>query len=547
MNSVTLNEVTLARAIEAYKSGQPDEAQRLFLEVLELAPENPDALYFMSMIDHQAGRAEVAEHRAGELARIKPEDGKALNLLGTIEMSLGKLDEASETFKKGMRWNPEHAMLRVNAAICEVGRGEPGKAVDYCREAASLQPGYANAYNIMGTAQLGMSDNAAAADSFRQSLEISPDSLDARFNLGMALLNQHDYGEACVCFEAVLEAAPRHLHALTRKADIDTIHGHLQEAENGYRAALEQQATFTPALVGYGKLLLQANRPEDALGLFKKALEQDPDSIEALMHAGDAFRKLQQPDAAEAAFRDVLSIDPDNFQARFHLAAIAGEDAPAKPDGEYVQRLFDEFADNFDESLSKVGYDAPQQLSALAESLVPAGKAGTLDILDLGCGTGLAGVEFKKYSAHIKGVDISPRMIERARQRGIYDELEERELLDALVRHQKDTDIAICADTFPYIGDLESPFLAVSSALRPGGLFLFSVETHDDDDDYLLNSTARYSHSENYIRTLSARRGFEILACNRSAYRKEAGAPIDSLIVAVRKTDRPSAEKPADR
>lgn len=256
------------------------------------------------------------------------------------------------------------------------------------------------------------------------------------------------------------------------------------------------------------------------------------------MYAGDAFRKLNKTDAAAAAFSDVLTIDPDNFQAKLHLAAVSGDDAPAKPDGEYIQRLFDELADNFDDSMSKIGYDAPQQLAALAETVLPADRAGTLSLLDLGCGTGLAGVKFKKFAGSLKGVDISPRMLERARQRGIYNDLEEREILDSLVRHQNDTDVVVSADTFPYIGDLESPFLAVASALRPGGLFLFSVETHDDDDDYHLNATARYSHSESYIHTLSKRRGFEMLACNCSTYRKEAGSPVDSLIVALRKPEK---------
>lgn len=535
MTAVTLNEVTLARAVEAYKAGRLDEAQGLFLNVLELEADNPDALYFMAMIDQQAGRSEVAEHRASELVRQKPEDGKALNLLGTIQMGLARLDEAWETFSKAMQADTTNAMLRVNAAICRMGQVDPEGAIELCREALVIRPGYANACNIMGTAQLALGKPVDAAGSFRQALEFRPDFPDARFNLGKALFDLRDYDKALECFNAVLEQVPGHVHALTRRADIQSSRGEYQAAASGYDEALRANARFTPAITGLGRLHQNMNRHDAALGYFKKAIELDSNNIEALMLAGDAFRKLKQPEAAAAAFRDVLEIDPENFQASFHLAAVQGDEPPAKPDSDYVQRLFDEFADNFDDALGKVGYNAPEQLRALADSYVEPAAAGTLDTLDLGCGTGLSGLSFKNLAGNLKGIDISARMIDAARKRGIYDELEHSELLAGLVRHQNDTDLVVCADTFPYIGDLESSFLAVFSALRPDGLFLFSVETHQDATDYRLNQAARYSHSSDYIHELARRRGFEILACNPSAYREEAGQPIESLIVALRK------------
>ncbi|TCK19016.1 putative TPR repeat methyltransferase [Thiogranum longum] len=536
MTSVVLNNVTLARAVEAYRDGRLDDAQQLFLDVLQLEPGNPDALYFMSMIDQQAGRLEVAEHRAKELLGQKPEDGKALNLLGTIQMSRVLLDDASETFARGVRVDVSNPILRVNAAICQMALVNPQGAVALCREALAIQPGYANAYNIMGTAQLAQGEPEDAAESFRKAFELKPDFQDALFNYGKALLDLRKYGEALDCFNSVLDKECSHVHALTRRADILAARGDYQGAEAGYSTALENNSRFTPAYIGMGKLHQSMDRQETALGFFKRAIELDSANVEALMLAGDAFRKLNQLEASAAAFRDVLDIDPDNFQAQFHLAAVNGNTPPAKPDNDYVQRLFDEFADNFDSALGKVDYNAPEQLRELAEVYLDSGLSGGLDILDLGCGTGLSGISFKSLSGRLKGVDISQRMIDKARKRGIYDELENNELLTSLVRHQNDTDLAICADTFPYIGDLESYFLAVFSALRANGLFLFSVETHQGEDDYKLNATARYAHSGRYVRELARRRGFEFLGCNQSSYRKEAGHPVESLIVALRKT-----------
>lgn len=535
MSEINLSDVAIAQAVGQFQQGNLEEAQRLFLQILNNDAQNPDALYFMALIDQQSGRIEVAEHRAAELLVLKPNDGKALNLLGTILMSQGRLEEAYGHFSDGIHHDQDNPMLHVNAAICQIGLGNPDESIELCKSALKLRADYANAWNILGNAYLGKSDYDAAADAFRNALEKQPGFLEAHFNLGRALLEAGKPDEALEQFGEVLEQAPENVHALTCKADILATRYQDKEAADLYEQALNLNPEHTPAHTGLGKLYRRLGRLDEAMACFKQAIDLNPDSIEALTFAGETFRKMGNHEAAAAAFRDVLEIDPENAQAKFHLATVDESVTPAKPDPEYVRRLFDEFAETYDESLQKIEYNGPEQLLALAEQHLPAGMAGSLDILDLGCGTGLSGQQFKKLARRMKGIDISQQMVDTARETGAYDELEVSELLDALVRHQKDTDIAVAADAFPYIGDLESVFLSVTSALRPGGLFLFTVETHDDKEDYRLSRTARYSHSDKYLKDLATRRGLELLACERTTYRKESGKPVPGLIVALRK------------
>ncbi len=535
MNEFNLNDISISQALDLYKQGKLDAAQQLFLNVLKNDPKNPDAIYFMAMIDHQAGRTEVAEHRANELLQLKPEDGKALNLTGTLLMSQGKTQQALPYFDKGIKYNKTDPLLRVNAAICNIGEGNPAASIERCKEAIELNTEYPNAYNILGNAYMGMSDMEKAAQSFEKALALEPDFLDARFNLGAALLDMNRYDEAQQCFDAVLENNPDNVHALTRKADVLLVKDELSEAGPLYEKALKNNQNFTPAYIGMGKLFQRIKKDNEALSHFKRAIELNPNNIEAITHAGDSFRNLGQYDAATAAFQDVLSIDPDNAQAKFHLAALQDTPPPAKPGADYVRRLFDEFVPTYDESLARIEYNGPEQLVALARQFLPDGSENALDILDIGCGTGLSGIQFRPLARKLKGIDIAPRMIEAAKKRGIYDELEVNEILTALVRHQDDTDMVVSADAFPYFGDLDSAFLAVVSALHNQGLFLFTVETHDKEADYLLGTTARYSHSRNYISNLAKRRGLEVLACNATVYRKQSGKDVQGMVVALKK------------
>ncbi|HIN82600.1 MAG TPA: tetratricopeptide repeat protein, partial [Chromatiales bacterium] len=344
MTELSLNDVNLSRAVEFFKQGQLDDAQTCLLSVLQAAPANPDALYFMSMIDFRAGRTAVAENRACELVYVMPEDGKALNLLGNIQMNLGKFDEANQTYARGMKSDPTNSTIWVNAAICFLGQGKPERSLELSREAASLEPDSSNAHNVMGSAYLAINQLADAKKCFEMALSVSPGDIDAKFNLGKVQLDMGSRDAAIEIFDQILMENPLHLQALTRKGDALSSARQFQDAESCYRKALETEPSFLIAYIGYGKLLLSVAKPNEALERLKKALDIDPTCIEALMLVGKAFQMLDQTDGAAAAFRDVLSIDPSNYDAEFMLASVEGTGAPAKPDGSYVRRLFDDFA-----------------------------------------------------------------------------------------------------------------------------------------------------------------------------------------------------------
>ena len=155
--------------------------------------------------------------------------------------------------------------------------------------------------------------------------------------------------------------------------------------------------------------------------------------------------------------------------------------------------------------------------------------SGTFDILDLGCGTGLVGVRFADRVRSIVGVDVSLQMLRRAQQRGIYANLVHADLLQALDGAKEQADLIVAGDVFVYVGELSSVFASAFDALRPGGLFAFTVELHDGDG-FVLRASRRYAHSQSYIARLAADRGFETLVDERAVLRRETEKEMDGLI-----------------
>jgi predicted TPR repeat methyltransferase len=176
-------------------------------------------------------------------------------------------------------------------------------------------------------------------------------------------------------------------------------------------------------------------------------------------------------------------------------------------------------------------YRIPDLLFDAIEHLVP---ARNLDILDLGCGTGLLGARLHPLARTLTGVDISTNMLEVARQRQIYDNLVCSELTEFLQMQTKKFDLAVAADVFAYVGDLSRVFHEVRGALRDGGVFAFSVEA-GEELDFELRSTLRYAHSAAYVRRLSQDHGFVLEAIQSKALRREAGDDVVGHLAILRR------------
>jgi predicted TPR repeat methyltransferase len=156
-------------------------------------------------------------------------------------------------------------------------------------------------------------------------------------------------------------------------------------------------------------------------------------------------------------------------------------------------------------------------------------------MLDLGCGTGLAGEAFRPFVARLAGVDLSPGMVEQARAKRLYDRLEAAELVQFLRGEPADSyDLVLAADVFVYVADLAPALVGMARVLRPDGLLAFTVETHEGEG-VRLAQTLRYAHSRDYVRTVLADAGLKSLRISETSVRTENGVPVPGLLMIATK------------
>jgi predicted TPR repeat methyltransferase len=156
-------------------------------------------------------------------------------------------------------------------------------------------------------------------------------------------------------------------------------------------------------------------------------------------------------------------------------------------------------------------------------------------VIDLGCGTGLCGPIFRDVATRLVGVDISLRMIERARDLGVYDELRVEDLRTTLRTAGPVFDLAVAADVLVYFGDLAELFVACGAALPEGGRFAFTTESTDAETDFALMPGGRFAHGRRYIEAVAAEAGFCVERYSTAVLRLENGQPINSHVYVVRR------------
>ncbi|WP_430397857.1 methyltransferase [Ferrovibrio sp.] len=262
----------------------------------------------------------------------------------------------------------------------------------------------------------------------------------------------------------------------------------------------------------------------------QRTLAAEPDSELLLRSVGRLQLRLERRADALITYRRLLQLKPDHAEAA-HLAAILAGATPEKADADYVAKLFDAFADNFDRTLTHwLDYRAPQHVATAARAAL-AGRVAE-HALDLGCGTGLLAPEMNGLVRRLDGIDLSPRMIEKAAERKLYHQLEVAEIVAYLAARPARFDLLLAADVLAYFGRLDDVFAAAQAALKPVGHFVATVEAHSGDG-FSAGKSGRFAHGEGYLRQAAQAAGFAVASLQPVALRMEDGKPVPGLVFAL--------------
>ena len=400
----------------------------------------------------------------------------------------------------------------------------------------ALLPDRISTLNNLASTRISLGKPEAALSVLDKVLAREPENLDAWSHRGAALaaLKRHD--EALACYDRVLAADPSRIKVEFHRGITLGLLERDDEAIAALDRVLAREPAHAEAWLRRGQSLLRQVKHDDALESIGKALSLEPGFAEAWTVRGTVLAELKRTDEAASAFEQAIASGGDEKLNGFFLAGMKTGARPVEAPRHYVESMFDDYAERFDEHLVEVLHYQAHRI--LVDSLRAASPRRFERALDLGCGTGLCGALLQPIAGRIDGVDLSSNMLEKAKDRGIYDDLVRADIGDFLHDTPKRYDLVVAGDVFIYVSELSRIFAGVARVTDPGGVFCFSCELIDEaegDAEVVLRDTLRFAQSERYVRRLADEHGFAVERIERRPVREDRHQPIPGLYVFLRR------------
>lgn len=524
----------MREAESAMQRGQLQEAANFCKRAIEAQENYAPPYALMSELMRRSGNQESALKFIELAIRFAENPVRYFLARGQALYVLKRFDEAEADLREYLDAEPNQPQARLlyAATLAYIGRrAEAHQQFDRVRELAPALQDIADEQEALVCKLSG--DKKAAEQIFERMLARKPDHPAALCGLGLLRIEQRRDAEAKTLLEKSLTADATQFDAWVGLSALAEREKDLEKAAKYAAKAVDIRPSALSARMRFGLALRDSDKLPLAEEQFRIILKHEPNNLLAhSMMLNLLFRQHRKTEAL--ANIDALIAKHPNGDHYVHLRnAVLGETSARAPDS-YVRGLFDEYAEKFEEHLrTTLQYRSPEILrDMITQTMNERGVELPCRLLDLGCGSGLMAEMLQDQTSERVGLDLAPKMVERASRKQdkhgqpLYQHLEAIEIHEFLQRDSDRFDIIVAADVLVYVGDLDE-FVRLSAArLAENGMLAFTIESDDTVENYVLRETARYAHSDAYVKRMAAKHGWQVVAMRSDMIRSESQQPI---------------------
>ena len=571
-------------ALKCFDNGDFEKAEAYGRQIFETVPNNPDVLNLLGLTAQAQGlHSQACSYFSGAIRNkdndpalyfnlafslkaskqyydalynfekvlaLAPHIKETYNEIACIYEYLADLDKAREYWEKALSYDCDYATAEINLAnsyrfdneekamidLDRLSSKYPseaivwydlawlyynksgfGKSLQYAFVALELYPNSDTIRYLIGLCYLALNKENKAKDMFLEAEALNPNNPEVKLCLADILSRNNNFDEAEKRYKRLIEIDDKNYAVYNNYAEMLHRQKRLLEAMDIYRKAVIIFPSSADVSNNLGAVLRELGEYDEALGLFFNALALNPNLIEASINIWETLVLLSSKD--EQMAKDIANnwckSYPDNQFAIYAKSALEGENV--ENNKVFTEKLFDNFADNYEMVMQNLDYSAPMAIGRIAGNME--GR-----IADLGCGSGLVGMAVKKDRNYLIGVDISANMLEKAKQKNIYDELLKSDIIEFL-EARNDFDWIIAADVLGYIGKLDN-FIELCADKK----LIFSIETNNDIENYKIQTNGRFTHNPKYVEKLLIKNGFCDIYKEEFELRTENSIPVKSMI-----------------
>ena len=242
----------LVIAIDHLRNERIDEAEPVLLEILQRAPEQPDALAFLGVLRHTQGRTEEAVALIQRSLAILPDNATAWNNLGNILLLAGRAEEAAEAYDKAVVYGSgsgrEAALALNNLGVLRRKLGQLLDSETACRRALELTPEFGDAWHNLSVTLIKQGRINESLVAHAKAVALWPEHMQSRQEMIRALLMLEEHERAGKLLREWLASEPDNvvaLHMLAASKGIETPErasdGYVQQVFDAFAASFDSK------------------------------------------------------------------------------------------------------------------------------------------------------------------------------------------------------------------------------------------------------------------------------------------------------------------
>lgn len=307
----------LDQAVYCYRAGHRQQAEGLFRQILQLQPNQPEALLGLGGIAAQTGQLEQARHLFKRVVSLQPDNGEALYHLGLLCEQTDRSEEAANAYRRALTLDPRSGLLHYRLATVLKRQGKLEAALESYGRSTAFSPNLVEAHNAQAGVLEALGRPQEAISCYRQALALRPDIAELHYNLGVVFRQLGRWAEAATALG----------NAVALKKDFAAAHNNLGQVLQQQGKFVEAAAQLERAIAldpnrweahnNLGVLLQEQNRFEEAIAAYRRALVHPPQAAIVLNNLGALLEAKGQIEEALACYRQALAVEPGNLVARW--------------------------------------------------------------------------------------------------------------------------------------------------------------------------------------------------------------------------------------
>ena len=300
----------LQEGVRHLQGGRLREAEAACRAVLDVQPEQADALHILGHVARQKGNIQAAVELLQRAIKSDPRSPHLHNSLGVALKEAGSLEAAIGAYERALKLLPDYpeALTNLGTALRDAGRLE--EALQRCRRAIELRPNYAEAHSNLGSVLMRLGQEDEAISAYEAAVRLQPQRGELYDNLGAALAIVRRWEEAEAAHRRATELAPRSAEALANLGVALHNLGRFEEACEAHRRAAALRPNDAMMPVNLSASLVELGKLDDALAACHAALAIAPDLPEAHNNLGHVLKATERIDEAIAAYGEALARRP---------------------------------------------------------------------------------------------------------------------------------------------------------------------------------------------------------------------------------------------